>query len=82
MPDDPIKHGDFLITVESSKFGHVAWIARADGEIVQRYDGSAGSKIGTRIYIERNQAIQAAKQALWDRINCRAEANGVTRVLG
>jgi hypothetical protein len=66
MADDTITHGEYLITVESSKFGHVAWMARADGDIVRRYDGSAGLKIGTRTYMERDHAIQAAKQAVDD----------------
>ena len=66
MADDAIKHSDFLITVESSRFGHVAWIARADGDIIRRNDGSAGLKVGTRTYMERDHAIQAAKQSIDD----------------
>ena len=67
MADDAVEHGDYLITVESSKSGHVAWIARADGKMVWRNDGSTGPKIGTHTYIERDHAIQAAKKALDER---------------
>jgi hypothetical protein len=61
-----IEHGHYLISIEICKGGYVAWIETMDGQILVRYDGSSGPKIGTRTYMERDPAIQAARQAIDD----------------
>ena len=61
-----IEYGHYLISIEISKGGYVAWTEMMDGQILVRYDGSSGPKIGTRTYMDRDPAIQAAKQAIDD----------------
>ena len=58
-----IKHRDYLISIEVSAEGYVAWVERADGELVVS-GSSTGQRISTYRYGKRRLAIQTAVQAV------------------
>ncbi len=58
-----IKHGDYLVSIEAGADGYVAWVERADGELIVS-GCSMAQRISTYRYGKRRLAIQTAVHAV------------------